>query len=79
MKSPLFLPVWNGIGKPGSVIQEPLPGWLEKTNAEIAVPAILKTEDGREIVVQSWTPTVSIDDKTAVVITGIIRLPREEG
>ena len=49
-----------------------------RRNAEIAVPVILKTEDGREIIVQSWTPTVSINDKTTVVITGIIRLPREE-
>ena len=52
--------------------------FLDRRNAEIAVPVTLKTEDGRDILVQSWTPTVSVDDITTVVITGIIRLPREE-
>ena len=46
----------------------------EMRNAEIAVPSILKTEDGREIIIQSWTPTVSVDDVTTVTLTGTIRL-----
>ena len=47
-------------------------------NAEIAVPIKLTTDDGREIMIQAWTPTVELDSLTTVVIHGTIRLSPEK-
>jgi hypothetical protein len=52
---------------------------LEEKNAIAKCPMSLSMDDGRELLIQSWEPTIEVGHEVSVKVTGIIRRKKEAG